>query len=272
MTGRTLYDGNMSLMRANIACHLQRGIARGVLQALDFPDVADPVLRASSKSDSSKSGKQVQPRADPAYPNPHSLLSKAKVGVPISHEVMEIIKRDVGLSALVLNAALRVPLPLSTAAQPPLRPAFESIIHIGRVNHLKSAVVDIAHAFTQFGVADVAFASLTPNRLLFQPKPLSGSSVTGFGPARALQRGQYWLEGTADPYDEFIRRRRAFLGDWWEGPEDTRSAGMRTLEREWLWPLWTVVGQAHLGHRFGRGWGAVPFRASLRLEVRRCIS
>ncbi|KAJ6534476.1 hypothetical protein DFH09DRAFT_1405574 [Mycena vulgaris] len=55
LTGRTLYGGNVGILRPSLECHFQPGLrVHGVLVALDFPTITDPLLLASSKPSKSK--------------------------------------------------------------------------------------------------------------------------------------------------------------------------------------------------------------------------
>ncbi|KAJ7461127.1 hypothetical protein FB451DRAFT_1562953 [Mycena latifolia] len=245
LTGRALYNGSLPLLQENMECHLQPARVRGVLLALDYPSISDPVLLATCKpskerhtprdmiqvaSTSSKSQVRRYHKellgfllilsltlmdgesrrnfiaggcraeyfmATPAPFEPRftsigeawiqplwriiSEQPKRKKVPRLTYEqFMDAIRRDVGPGELIFNAALCVPLPPPTAVQPQLIPAFECLVHIKCVKDLKRAVVDIANALAQFGVGDAAFSALTPNRMLFQERTLSGTGVVGF--------------------------------------------------------------------------------------------
>ncbi|KAJ6534495.1 hypothetical protein DFH09DRAFT_1180550 [Mycena vulgaris] len=250
LTGRTLYGGNLGILRPSLECHFQPGLrVRGVLVALDFPTITDPLLLTSSNPSKSKRSEYQTPthretvrialtsrksqarrytkelisifgvllrnlldadgrrevgarklsscsledfRSIATFQPPFSRMGEtwiiplfrrlldqnsAHVGQTTYEHFVDVITQDMGPEALILNAALYVPLPLPTPVQ--LTPTFEYLTHIGRLEDLKNAVVDIANAVTQFSIADEIFASLTPDRMLFQKHTLSGR-VAGY--------------------------------------------------------------------------------------------
>ncbi|KAJ7100948.1 hypothetical protein B0H15DRAFT_796613 [Mycena belliarum] len=119
-----------------------------------------------------------------------SLVSDSRLAY---QPLIEVIKGDVGAEELVLNTSVAIPLPLPTAAQGPLCPAYEPIAHIKRTEDLARTIIDITDALQQVEPKDVRFAALSPDHLLFQKNPLSGRSVgarDGHG-YRVNPRGQW---------------------------------------------------------------------------------
>ncbi|KAJ7461122.1 hypothetical protein FB451DRAFT_1269018 [Mycena latifolia] len=273
LTGRALYGGSSILLRdnVNVQLRLHPRTARGVLLALDYPLISDPILLASctpSKPHAPRPKLQT-PRdmIQVALTSPESqahryskeleyllqlltgcmlpvksicdlragrlagedfittptlflpfatmvqawiqplwrlhLDQKRTGGEGITYEqFMHVIRQDVGPGELLLNAALLLPLPLPTAAQPQLAPAFECLVQVKCVQDFKSAVLDIATALTRFGAVDEVFSALTPNRMLFQERTLSGTGVAGFVLDLDPLEGPSNIAAYAGPYQD----------------------------------------------------------------------